>query len=59
MSYCVDVINYYGLREFDPKFPEETGCGPYALEDASKWIVGRTIVKRFLKENDIPYEYRH
>ena len=59
MSYCVDLINYYGIQNFDPEFPEETGCGPYALGDVSKWIVGRTIVKRFLKENDVPYEYRH
>ena len=53
------MINYYGIQNFDPEFPEETGCGPYALGDVSKWIVGKTIVKRFLKEHNIPYEFRH
>ena len=59
MSYCVDIINYYGIHEFDPVFPKETGCGPYALGTIKQWVVGKTIVKRFLKENDVPYEFRH
>lgn len=58
MSYCVDLINYFGIEEFYPEFPEETGCGPYALGTAQQWIVGRQIAKRFLKEHDVPYGLR-
>lgn len=58
-SYCVDLVNYYGVEEFDPEFPEETDCGPYALGSVDRWIVGKEIVKRFLKEYDVPYEFRH
>lgn len=58
MSYCVDIINYYGIHEFDPEFPEETGCGPYAIGTIEQWIVGRQIAKRFLKEHNVPYGLR-
>lgn len=50
MSYCVDLINYYGLHEFDPEFPKETGCGPYALGTVADWIVDRDVAIRFMKE---------
>lgn len=53
MSYCVDLIDYYGIHEFDPVFPEETGCGPYALGTIDKWIVGKTIAQRFMKEQGV------
>lgn len=59
MSYCVDLINYYGIQEFEPDFPEETGCGCYALNYMEKWIVGKTIAQRFMKECRVPYKYRH
>lgn len=58
MNYCVDLINYYGVQEFDPDFPEETGCGCYALGTVDKWIVGKTIVQRFMKECDVPVKFR-
>ena len=58
MSYCVDLINYYGIQEFDPDFPKETGCGCYAIGTVKDWIVGKTIVQRFLKEYDVPLRYR-
>lgn len=59
MSYCVDLINYYGIQEFDPDFPKETGCGCYALGNVNQWIVGKTIAQRFMKEYGVPYEFRH
>ncbi len=58
MSYCTDLINYYGIHEFDPEFPKETGCGPYALGTLPQWIVGKTIAQRFMKEQEVPYRYR-
>lgn len=58
MSYCVDLINYFGIHEFDPEFPEETGCGPYAIGTIEQWIVRRQIAKRFLKEHNVPYGLR-
>ena len=58
MSYCVDLINYYGVQEFDPEFPKETGCGCYALGTVSQWIVGKTIAQRFMKEHGVPRELR-
>ena len=57
MSYCVDLIKYYGIHEFDPKFPKETGCGPYALGTVTDWIVDKEVAIRFMKEFDIPEEY--
>lgn len=57
MEYCTDLITYYGIAEFDPEFPEETGCGPYGFE-WDKIIVGKTITQRFLKENGVPYKWR-
>ena len=58
MSYCVDLINYYGTHEFDPMFPEETGCGPYALGTLPQWIVDKTIAQKFMERHKIPEEYR-
>lgn len=58
MSYCVDLINYYGIQEFDPDFPEETGCSCYGFT-WGKIIVGKTIAQRFLQECGVPYEFRH
>lgn len=57
MQYATDLIAYYGLDEFDPEFPEETGCGPYGFE-WDKIIVGKTITQKFLKENGVPVEFR-
>lgn len=57
MSYCVDLINYYGITEFDPYFPEETECGPYGFT-WDKIIVGKTIAQKFLKDNDVPVKWR-
>lgn len=57
MFYCTDLIGYYGIQEFEPDFPEETGCGPYGFT-YDKIIVGKTIVQRFLKENGVPVEWR-
>lgn len=58
MSYCVDLINHLGIHEFDPVFPEETGCGPYGLGTLPQWIVGKTIAQRFMKEYGVPYQFR-
>lgn len=58
MNYCVDLINYYGIQEFDPDFPKETGCGCYALGSVSQWIVGKTIAQRFMKEYGVSRELR-
>lgn len=58
MSYCVDLISYYGLHEFSPVFPEVTGCGPYALGTIDKWIVSKEIARNFMKEQGIPEDYR-
>lgn len=58
MLFCVDLINHYGFHEFDPEFPEETGCGPYGFT-WDKIIVGKTIAQKFMKECGIPYKYRH
>lgn len=58
MSYCVDLINFYGIHEFDPEFPKETNCGPYALGTLPQWIVGKTIAQRFMKEHGVPVEFR-
>lgn len=57
MQYATDLIANYGIAEFDPYFPEETGCGPYGFT-WDKIIVGKTIVQRFLKENSVPYKWR-
>lgn len=57
MSYCVDLINYYGVHEFDPDFPKETGCGCYALGTLPQWIVGKTIAQRFLAAYEVPREF--
>lgn len=57
MSYCVDLINYYGLHNFDPDFPKETGCGCYALGTITDWIVDKEIAIRFMKEYDVPEEF--
>ena len=54
MRYATDLIAYYGIAEFEPDFPSETRCGPYVLTI----IVGKTIVQKFLKENDVPYKWR-
>lgn len=56
--YCTDLINYYGIREFDPDFPKETGCGCYALGNINKWIVGKQIAQKFMKECEVPKEFR-
>ena len=57
MYYSVDLISYYGIQEFEPEFPEETGCGPYGFT-LDKVIVGKTIAQRFLKEHDVPAKFR-
>ena len=56
MQYAVDLIGYYGIQEFDPDFPEETGCSCYGFT-WGKAIVNKTIVQRFLKENGVPVEW--
>ena len=55
MQYAVDLIGYYGIQEFEPYFPEETGCSCYGFT-WDKIIVGKTIVQKFLKENCVPYK---
>lgn len=57
MWYAVDLIGYYGIAEFEPDFPEETGCGPYGFT-YDKIIVGKTIVQRFMKEYGVPVKFR-
>ena len=57
MRYVTDLIAYYGITEFEPNFPEETGCGPYGFT-WNKIIVGKTIAQRFLKEHDVPAKFR-
>lgn len=57
MSYCVDLINCYGIQEFAPEFPKETSCGPYTLGTVVDWIVEKEVAIRFMKELDIPEEY--
>ncbi len=56
--YCVELINYMGFHEFEPNFPEETGCNHYSLGTIGDWIVGKQIVKKFLKGYNVPTEYR-
>ena len=58
MRYCADLINYYGLHEFSPTFPKETGCGTYALGTVEQWVVSREIACDFMKSYDIPEDYR-
>lgn len=58
MRYCVDLINYYGIENYDPEFPLETGCGCYALGMISQWIVGKTIAQKFMKMYGVPRELR-
>lgn len=57
MWYATDLIAYYGIQEFDPEFPEETGCGPYGFT-WEKIIVGKTIAQRFMKEHGVPAKFR-
>ena len=57
MRYVTDLIAYYGITEFDPDFPEETGCGPYGFT-WDKVIVGKTIAQRFMKEHGVPAKFR-
>ena len=57
MNYCVDLINYYGIENFEPDFPSETGCGCYGFI-WDKIIVGKTIAQKFLKECGVPVEFR-
>ena len=57
MRYATDLIAYYGIAEFEPDFPSETGCGPYGFI-WDKIIVGKTIAQMFLKENGVPYKWR-
>ena len=57
MEYCTDLINYHSLAEFEPYFPEETGCGPYGFT-WDKIIVGKTIAQRFMKEHGVPVKFR-
>ncbi|WP_346961313.1 hypothetical protein [Clostridium sp.] len=57
MSYCVDLINYYGIQEFDPDFPEETGCGCYALGSLPQWIIGKAIAQKFMRNYEVPEEF--
>lgn len=58
MSYCVDLINHYGIREFNPDLPKETGCGCYALGTIDQWIVSKTVAQKFMKEYGVPLRYR-
>lgn len=57
ISYCVDLVNYCGIQEFDPDFPEETGCGCYGFA-WNKVIIGKTIAQRFMKECGVPAKFR-
>lgn len=57
MWYAVDLIGYYGIENYEPDFPEETGCGPYGFT-WDKIIIGKTITQNFLKENGVPYKWR-
>ena len=57
MQYAVDLIAYYGIAEFEPDFPSETGCSNYGFT-WNRIIVGKTIAQKFLKENDVPYKWR-
>ena len=57
MYYSADLISYYGIQEFEPEFPEETGCGPYGFT-LDKVIVGKTIAQRFMKEHGVPAKFR-
>lgn len=58
MSYCIDLINWFGIQEFDPDFPEETGCGCYAIGTIDKWIVNKTVARKFMKECGVHYKFR-
>lgn len=57
MQYAANLINYYGIAEFDPDFPEETGCSYYGFT-WDKIIVDKTIAQKFLKECGVPYKWR-
>ena len=57
MMYCTDLISYYGIENYEPDFPSETGCSHYGFI-WDKIIVGKTITQKFLKENGVPYKWR-
>ena len=50
-AFATDLISYYGLWEFDPIFPDETGLGPYSLgAQAEKMVVSKETAKKFIQE---------
>lgn len=57
MSYCIDLINYYGIQEFVSDFPAETACSCYGFT-WNRIIVGKTIAQRFMKEHGVPAKFR-
>lgn len=59
MLYCTDLIDYYGIENFEPTFPTETGCTSNSLGTVNQWIVGTEVTKKFMKNYDVPYKYRH
>ena len=57
MRYVTDLIAYYGIAEFEPNFPEETGCSCYGFT-WNRIIVGKTIAQRFMKEHGVAAKFR-
>lgn len=49
-SYITDLIRYYGVINFDPDFPKETGCNHYAVGTVNDWIVTKKVAKEFIAE---------
>ena len=47
LMFAVNLVEMYGIWEFDPVFPEETGLGPYSYgAPASKQIVSKALGPR-------------
>ena len=58
MLYCTDLIDYYGIQEFEPTFPNETDCTCHSLGTSDQWIVGVEIAKKFMRNYGVPLKYR-
>ena len=59
-AFAADLISFYGLWEFDPVFPKETGLGPYSLgAPIEKMIVSKKTAEKFINEYiNLPNEHK-
>ena len=53
MCYCADLVGHglWSIENFQPDYPREAKL-------KERFIVGKTIAQRFLKEYDVPLRYR-